>query len=85
MTGVHANDTTEPPVTVGMAIEELQQLCSKPLHFDLPCYSQGVERMIQLVSQSAEVCCNKKQRDVKIRATLASRRRMPKFESKKDF
>ena len=50
-----------------------------------PSHTQGVERTIRLVSETASMYGTKEDRDWRIRITIDSRRKMPIFDSKKQF
>ncbi|KAK4874453.1 hypothetical protein RN001_013813 [Aquatica leii] len=51
----------------------------------LPCHTQAVERCIRLVTEASSSVCGNEARDGLIRAKLASRSELPKFETKKQF
>ena len=81
---------TEPPLTMKITEEELLACISnkKKLRqelFDFPCHTQAVERCVKLVTEASTKVCGKDRRDGFIRATVHSRRLMPRFESKKDL
>ena len=51
----------------------------------IPCHNQNVERMIKLVSESATKRSSKLEREGFVHTVLASRSKLPRFETKKDF
>ena len=53
--------------------------------FDFPCHTQAVERCVKLVTEASTKVYGKDRRDGFIRATIHSRRLMPRLESKKDL
>lgn len=55
------------------------------LFIRLPCHTQAVERSVKIVTEAAISACDKKTRDGMIHAKLASRKVMPKFDSRRDF
>lgn len=52
---------------------------------DIECHNQGCERHIRVVSSVATSRGTHERREGMIEATLESRAKRPKFESKKDF
>lgn len=64
------------------------QMTTSNEHFifnKLPCHTQAVERTVKVVTEAAMTLCNKKSREGFILAKLASRKSMPKFDTKRDF
>jgi len=86
-------DVTEPPLTMSLTQEDLQNIASgdkTPLSslqelFDLPCHTQAVERCVKEVTSAAEHVVGHDVRDGFIRARLMDRKIMPSFESKCQF
>jgi hypothetical protein len=81
---------SEPPVIKAMTDAELRDLITTEvtptvIFPKFPCHTQAVERHVKLVSEAAKAVCGQKSRDGFIRARIASRQLMPKFESKRDF
>ena len=81
---------TEPPITIATSKEDLftcvrheKKLDEKLL--DFPCHTQSVERCIKLVTEAFLKVYEKDSRDSLIRATIESRQKMPRLESKKDL
>ena len=81
---------TEPPVMMRMTDTELKDLIKADvtptvLFPRFPCHTQAVERCVKLVTEASAAVCCQKSRDGLIRVKIASRKLMPKFESKCDF
>ena len=81
---------TEPPVMMRMADTELKDLIKADvtptvLFPRFPCHTQAVERCVKLVTEATAAVCGQKSRDGLICVKIASRKLMPKFESKCDF
>lgn len=80
-----------PPVLQKVSNEELiRRLSLDNVYSDwefygLPCHTVGVERLVKLVTEASSKMCGPDSRDSWIRATLESRRRMPQYNSKKEF
>jgi hypothetical protein len=76
---------TEPPLTRDMSNESI--VCCKRIPLQIlqyPCHTQGVERTVQLVTQSAMNCIGETNRHGWILNVLQSRKQRPSFQSKKD-
>lgn len=81
---------TEPPLTRSIPYEELKVFaeCNKMLDDDIiniSCHIQATERHIQVVSQASSAAATKARREGIIAAKITSRKKRPKFDSKKDF
>lgn len=81
---------SEPPVIKKMTDNELKEFIKAEvtptvLFSKFPCHTQAVERHVKLVTEAAKAVCGQKTRDGFIRARIASRQLMSKFESKRDF
>lgn len=78
---------SDPPLLKGTPLWSLRrQAEANAITFsDYPCHTQGVERMVRLVSEAAASVYGTEARDGWIRNTLNSRESMPSFNSKKDF
>ena len=50
-----------------------------------PCHTQAVERAVKLVTEASACVVSSSERDAYIIAKLQSRKKIPHFESKKDF
>lgn len=78
----------EPPFTRNYSQEEIIDLLNSDEEIiavpDFPCHSQGTERTVQAVSQTAHFVTEKHREGV-IRSTIESRKKRPHFETKKDF
>lgn len=78
----------DPPILRNYSNEDLMQMTTSNEHFifnKLPCHTQAVERTVKVVTEAAMTLCNKKSREGFILAKLASRKSMPKFDTKRDF
>ena len=76
---------TEPPLTMGLADDEISGAVAQPL--TLPkyhCHTQQVEYMVALVAESCSQRVGPVNRHQWILNTLKSRQDRPKFNSKKD-
>lgn len=82
-------EITEPPLTLNMSDETLKDVVKNGLSMsqiiDCPCHTQAVERCIKLVTEASNAVCGDNKRDGFIRARLLSRKRMPTFNTKKQF
>ena len=80
---------TEPPVLCDFTKEDLQHVVEAGKLTDkitgLPCHNQRVERAIKLVSQTSQKSTKKKEREGIIQTVISSRKKLPKFETKKQF
>ena len=80
---------TEAPLTKRLSESQIKSFMeSKALWDDIPkipSHTQSVERHIKLVTQATEKVCGPENRDGFIRATLASRNKIPVFENKQQF
>lgn len=73
----------EPPMVKNMSKGVLIQFhCN---HLDYPCHTQSVERCVKMVTEAAGSVAGPISRDGQIRAKIASRQVLPKFDSKKDY
>ena len=52
---------------------------------NFPCHTQAVERCIKLVTEASQSVCGENRRDGFIRSRKESRKRIPYFNTKKDF
>lgn len=80
----------DPPILKNQTNDELIQIIEKKgdetmLFLRLPCHTQAVERSVKIVTEAAMSACDKKARDGIIHAKIASRKAMPKFDSRQDF
>jgi hypothetical protein len=76
---------TEPPFLAKFSHEELKDFVSHGLESKIPCHTQAVERCVKLVNEASEAVCGNTARDGFIRSRLASRKKMPCFETKKEY
>ena len=81
---------TEPPITMTISKEKLcacirdEKKLNEKL-FDFHFHTQAVERCIKLITEASCKVYGKDSRDDFVRATIESRRKMPRLESKKDL
>ena len=76
---------TEPPITVEISDETLEKMILKgevPELNKFPCHPQAVERYVKTVTKASSAVYGVESRDGYIRVRLASRRKMPSFNSK---
>jgi hypothetical protein len=79
---------TEPPLTMGLTDEEIDSFISSKTIFNFsnyPSHTQAVERHIKLVTEASSSVCSHDAREGFIQARLASRKRIPSFDTKKQF
>ena len=80
---------TEPPVLSGYSEEDLKWIVTEGKIpgeiYRLPSHNQRVERAIKLVSEASNKAANKLQREGIIQTVIASRKELPKSETKKQF
>jgi hypothetical protein len=86
-----ASYVTSPPVLREISSHELLKMMQDGVPMDgwdfikYPSHTQAVERIVKLVTEASGKTVGPQNRDGFIRATLESRKHMPKFESKKDY
>ena len=78
----------EPPITTSIPLDIIRNgvetgSIEVQLPTDIPCHTQSVERRIKLVSKVSRKLCGFEARDVMIRCTLESRKKMSAFNTKK--
>jgi hypothetical protein len=81
-------ELSEPPITTHISDENLIEMLTNgnlPDVQHFPCHTQGVERCIKLVTEASDQVCGLASRDGFIRARLASRKKMPIFNTKRQF
>ena len=76
---------TEPPYLRKYSDEQLRDLQSHPLEMNVPSNSQFVERFIQVATQNGTKAGTSTLRNGLSIATLRSRQKRPKIETKSDF
>lgn len=84
--------TAVPPLLVNVSEIDLKDILESPYEAEIlrnikryPCHTQAVERVVKVVTESSLITANCNRRDGIIRATIKSRKEMPKFNTKKDF
>ena len=80
---------TEPPVLAGFSEDNLKWIVTEGKVpgeiYRLPSHNQRVERAIKLVSETSNKAASKEQREGIIQTVIASRKELPKSETKKQF
>ena len=80
---------TEPPLTMDITDRELEQNVRTSRLFEdakkFPCHTQGVERLIRLVSKASKSVVGQQAREGFIDATLKSRKEMPQLNTKTQY
>ncbi|GBM07703.1 Protein SSUH2 [Araneus ventricosus] len=86
-----ACNVTPPIILRHMSSHELLQMMQDDVPMDgrdfikFPSHTQAVERIVKLVTEASRKRVGPQNRDGFITATLKSRKKMPQFESKKDY
>ena len=83
-------EATEPPLTRGLSQQEIDEnittaACAPQKISAFPCHSQAVEKLVRVVTKAAGKVCGWESREDYIRVKLASRKKMPRFASKRDY
>lgn len=85
-------DITEPPLTMHLTDETLQQFVLKDIThlldndiFNLPCHTQAVERCVKDVTAASSNVCGSENRDGFIRTRKLAREKMPIFTNKAQY
>ena len=79
---------TEPPLTMDLSDETIiSNIQNKVVYKSVkyPVHTQAVERVIKLVTEASAEVCSHEAREGLIRSRLSSRKRIPFFNSKKDY
>ncbi|GBN24114.1 hypothetical protein AVEN_99929-1 [Araneus ventricosus] len=82
---------TPPPVLRKISSHELLKMIQGYVPMDgwdfikFPSHTQGVARIVKLVTEASRKRFEQQNRDGFMRATLKSRKQMSQFESKKDY
>jgi len=80
---------TEPPLLKGLSDEEIsdniKSAATLTQNLDFPCHTQGVERLVKLVTEASEKVFGEESRNSYIRAKLKPRAEMPRFETKRRY
>ena len=79
------DDVSEPPATIHLSIEQLQNMYKTKYKLELPCHNQAVKRRIKVVTEASMLVCGFERRDGLIRQKLKSRKLMKCFNTKKQF
>lgn len=85
-----ALNLSEPPITKMIATSEINSAIlsdQKKLQLatDFPNHTQAVERVIKLVTDASVSVVGEKARDGLIRARVEGRKKLPSFDTKKDY
>ena len=84
-----SKNITEPPLTKDLNLNELKNLiienAKENVIFKFPCHNQAVERHVKLVTECSSKICNEEPQNKLAKSIITSRKRMPKFNTKKDF
>ena len=80
-----SNDITEPPFTISMTNEFLEEILENPLQLGHPCHNQAVERHVKLVTESCSAVSSYEERDGLIRQRIQSRKLMKVYDTKGQF
>ena len=78
-------DVSEPPATLHLSTEQLQNMYTSKLELELPCHNQAVERHVKVVTEASMMVCGFERRDGLIRQKLKSRKLMKCFNTKMQF
>ena len=80
---------TVPPLLHGIRVSTVEELIitgnKTEMIPKIPCHTQAVERLIKLVTDSSSAVSGPAARDGFIRMRINSTKKMPKFETKKQF
>ena len=77
---------TDPPLTFELSNQDLIEIMTVKLEIkSYKVHTQSVERAVKLVTQASISVYGPEARDGYVKATVLSRRIMPKLSSKKDF
>lgn len=77
---------TQPPIIRDFSNEEISNIVNQPLNtITIPCHSQGVERLINIVTLASQHRIGYNSRHEYILNTLESRKMMPRFEFKRQW
>lgn len=77
---------SEPPLTCSLSTSEVKNFINTPMEvLNWPCHTQGIERVVKMVTEASAKYYSQEKRDGGIRAQETSRRLMSKNESKQDL
>ena len=65
--------------------DEIRHFAEEPSKIDLPSNTQFLELLVQTVSSYGDAAADPKVRDGMVKATLYTRKTLPKRKTKKDF
>jgi len=76
----------EPPLTMQLSVEQLEKIAEEPIHMEMPCHSQAVERCVRMVTEASSQVYGMDATDGYIKARIKSREMTPNsFKSKQHF
>ena len=76
----------EPVFTCSLTQAEVKDILGRPLDIPyFPLHTQSTERAVKQVTEAAAAVCGPEKRDGYVRARIAHRELIPKFQSKKDM
>jgi hypothetical protein len=75
----------EPPYLTQFLDAQIQEFLVTPISLPIKGHTQHVERMICNITEQGTRAATAEKRDGLVRATLNSRKRLPKAETKADF
>ena len=76
----------EPVFTCNLTQAEVREILVRPLVIPyFPLHTQSTERAVKQVTEAAAAVCGPEKRDGYVRARIAHRELIPKFQSKKDM
>ena len=70
-------DTTEPPITMKLSIEEIQSYETHPFELNVPCHTQSVERNVKLTTECAGAVAGAQNQDGYAFNVIAARKAIP--------
>ena len=74
-----------PPMLLGLSNDKIRHFAAEPFKSDLPSNTQFLEHLVQTVSSYSDAAADPKVRDGMVKATLYTRKTLPKRKTKKDF
>ena len=63
MISLELDTISEPPYTIDMTIEQIENFIQDPLELNQPCHNQGVECHVKLVTEASAAVSNFSRRD----------------------
>ena len=80
----------DPPILRHITNQEINEVIESQgslnlIYFKPPSHTQAIESSVKIVMEASMSLCDKKSREGLIRAKLAPRKLMPRFDSKQDY